>query len=311
MKKSAYVTAATQVSLIEEAEAPSPLQSPESPPKRSSDGKCSLCPAGGSPSEATIVCPMCSTQHSSAVPERPRPSAMCSLCSTPKPSVTQNNQLHGDCFWCKMWQAPFFPSEATQCVLCSILQGPNFIAPKKKAQNIQQATEVEAQSPNAGDTDQDAPVPDPVKRSPPTAVTAHSISSRSSPPGKDYIKSKMQTPLPPVPTYLETSSTKEAVVVTEFHQSTLSDPSTLDLPRSCPKVSNTAVFKGLQVATNGACDEDVNEWIFKVTGKDVRQFLVELSAVEGVGTNTLAGLARRAAKQKRQEARAWEKKRAE
>lgn len=66
------------------------------------------------------------------------------------------------------------------------------------------------------------------------------------------------------------------------------------------------VFKGLHVATAAACDEDVDKWIEEITGCGVRRFLADLSAFEGLGTNTLAGVAKRAAKQRRDRVRAWE-----
>ncbi|CZS94360.1 uncharacterized protein RAG0_04382 [Rhynchosporium agropyri] len=66
------------------------------------------------------------------------------------------------------------------------------------------------------------------------------------------------------------------------------------------------VFKGLHVATAAACDEDVDKWIEEITGSSARKFLSALSAFNGLGSNTLAGVARRAAKQRRQKINAWE-----
>lgn len=73
------------------------------------------------------------------------------------------------------------------------------------------------------------------------------------------------------------------------------------------RISNKAVFRGLHVATAAACDEDVAKWIEEITGTGVRKFLADLSAFDGLGCNTLAGVAKRAAKQKRAELRTWEK----
>ena len=80
--------------------------------------------------------------------------------------------------------------------------------------------------------------------------------------------------------------------------------STLGLRPS--KVTDKQVFKGLHVATAAACDEDVEKWIEEITGCGVRNFLADLSRFEGLGVNTLADVARRAAKQRRERVRAWE-----
>jgi hypothetical protein len=80
--------------------------------------------------------------------------------------------------------------------------------------------------------------------------------------------------------------------------------STLGLRPS--KVTDKQVFKGLHVATAAACDEDVDKWIEEITGCGVRNFLADLSRFEGLGVNTLADVARRAARQRRKTVRAWE-----
>ena len=79
------------------------------------------------------------------------------------------------------------------------------------------------------------------------------------------------------------------------------------LTRDDASISNRAVFRGLHVATAAACDEDMAKWIEEITGTGVRRFLADLSAFDGLGINTLAGVARRAAKQRRGEVRAWER----
>lgn len=73
------------------------------------------------------------------------------------------------------------------------------------------------------------------------------------------------------------------------------------------KVSDKDVFLGLHVATAAACDEDVDMWIEEITGSGVRKFLADLSAFDGLGVNALATVAKRAAKQRRNQVRAWEK----
>jgi hypothetical protein len=71
-------------------------------------------------------------------------------------------------------------------------------------------------------------------------------------------------------------------------------------------VPDKAIFRGLQVATSAACDEDVDTWIEEITGIGVRRLLADLSRFDGLGINALANVARRAAKQRREEVRKWE-----
>jgi hypothetical protein len=72
------------------------------------------------------------------------------------------------------------------------------------------------------------------------------------------------------------------------------------------QITDKQVFKGLHVATAAACDEDVDKWIEEITGCGVRKFLADLSRFEGLGVNTLAGVAKRAARQRKERVRAWE-----
>ncbi|KAG9247524.1 hypothetical protein BJ878DRAFT_539234 [Calycina marina] len=304
-----YVTAGTQMSLIDEDEARSQYFL-KSPSEGSGQDDCSLCLDQATSPKSTIVCPLCSTRHPSIASKKQKAVVMCSLCATRQPSLAQNNkESQADCPWCQMWRAPFFPRDETQCLFCTEPQGPQASAqPKQASDDEPPLLEGKSCEEPGGGGSSKAPVPDPIKRLPPTELRAQSISSKSSKPTKSYVKEKMQTPLPPVPAYLETNDMNGAELAAESYHLTQSNASTLDFPRSRPKFSNTDVFKGLQVATNAACDEDINEWVQKVTGHDIRQFLAGLSALEGLGTNTMAAVARRAAKQKRQEVRAWEKK---
>jgi hypothetical protein len=72
------------------------------------------------------------------------------------------------------------------------------------------------------------------------------------------------------------------------------------------EATDKQVFRGLHVATAAACDEDVDKWIEEITGTGIRRFLADLSAFDGLGVNTLANVAKRAAKQRRDQVRAWE-----
>lgn len=78
------------------------------------------------------------------------------------------------------------------------------------------------------------------------------------------------------------------------------------LARRTGKITDKQVFKGLHVATAAACDEDVDKWIEDITGCGVRKFLADLSRFDGLGVNTLADAAKRAARQRREQVRAWE-----
>lgn len=82
-------------------------------------------------------------------------------------------------------------------------------------------------------------------------------------------------------------------------------------PNRSNKPSNQQVFHGLQVATAAACDEDLDKWIADINGSGVRHFLADLSKFEPLGVNTLAAVARKAAKQKNEQVRIWEKVREE
>jgi len=71
-------------------------------------------------------------------------------------------------------------------------------------------------------------------------------------------------------------------------------------------ITDKLVFKGLHVATAAACDEAIDKWIEEITGCGVRKLLADLSRFEGLGTNTLADVAKRASKQRRDQVKAWE-----
>ncbi len=60
------------------------------------------------------------------------------------------------------------------------------------------------------------------------------------------------------------------------------------------------VFKGLQIALAAACNKDLDLWIMKMSGCQVRRFLANLRAFEGLGVNTLADQAKRTAKRRQE-----------
>ncbi|RAL63503.1 hypothetical protein DID88_003923 [Monilinia fructigena] len=63
------------------------------------------------------------------------------------------------------------------------------------------------------------------------------------------------------------------------------------------------LFKGLRVATAAACEEGVDKFIEEITGYKVRKMLMDISALDGLGVNTLANVARQTAKKRRADVR--------
>lgn len=141
---------------------------------------------------------------------------------------------------------------------------------------------------------EESPAPDPVKRlSLPKLRLRPPLTTAAAP---RQIRHKPAAPLPSAPMFLDTV----------LHQSETMTTSS-SLTRDDSGISDRAVFRGLHVATAAACDEDVAKWIEEITGTGIRRFLADLSAFDGLGFNTLAGVARRAAKQRRGEVLAWER----
>jgi hypothetical protein len=133
-------------------------------------------------------------------------------------------------------------------------------------------------------------MPDPMKRPP---ISRFKFQQPSSP-THTHKHSKYSSPLPPVPMVLDTPC--------PISESVTNCGTSAD-----SKLNDKDIFRGLHVATAAACDEDVDKWIEEIMGCGVRRFLADLSAFEGLGTNALATVARRAAKQRRDQVRTWEK----
>jgi hypothetical protein len=149
-------------------------------------------------------------------------------------------------------------------------------------------------------TDQ-PPMPDPMKRpSLPRLKLKSPTTSQSSPQRAQYSTSSRSKSLPQVP---------QSAMIVNFPLRLPGHPSNSSLSTlalNSGKITDKQVFKGLHVATAAACDEDVDKWIEEITGSGVRKFLADLSRFEGLGINTLADVAKRAAKQKKEKVRAWE-----
>jgi hypothetical protein len=145
------------------------------------------------------------------------------------------------------------------------------------------------------------PVADPMKRPSLPRLKLRSSTTYHSPCQQVQYSTSSRSkslPQPPQPTMLVNLPTQLP-----------ENPSTssLSTPGIKPsKVTDKQVFKGLHVATAAACYEDVDKWIEEITGCGVRNFLADLSRFEGLGVNTLADVARRAARQRRERVRAWE-----
>jgi hypothetical protein len=142
------------------------------------------------------------------------------------------------------------------------------------------------------------PIPDPVKR---PSLSRLKLKQPQSPTQRVQCSTSSRSKAPPQALQLP------AVVDAPIQ---LSDPisnSSLDTLVLKPgKITDKQVFKGLHVATAAACDEDMDKLIEKITGCGVRKFLADLSRFEGLGVNTLADVARRAMRQRREKVRAWE-----
>jgi len=254
--------------------------------------------------EPAVLCPLCSTRQPSHVIKRNRSVVVCSLCSTRRPSAANIDQSNKWCPWCSLFQPPPPENEGKLCTICLALQEENSNSQPsvtKKKQNL---------STPMYNVSNHAIVPDPIKRSPPEHTRVQSESARSSQSIiKSYIDAKMQTALPPVPIEVINGNHEDRKSNQTSPLSSMSHSSTLGLPRSRPKANNKAVFRGLQVATDAACDEDIDQWVFEVTGRRVRDFLADLSMLRGIGASNLAEVARRAAKQRRNEVRVLEEMR--
>jgi hypothetical protein len=79
------------------------------------------------------------------------------------------------------------------------------------------------------------------------------------------------------------------------------------LPHKAYKTTNQKIFHGLQVATAAACDKDLDAWLMEVNGTGVRQFLADLGKFESLGVNALSNVAKRAARDRREQVRQWER----
>jgi hypothetical protein len=137
------------------------------------------------------------------------------------------------------------------------------------------------------------PIPEPVKKPPVLRLPPHQVSPTCRrPKGQDT-----KYTLPPIPIVIDSDLPSESATTcfTDYHTPVGS------------KFSDKDVFRGLQVATAAACDEDVDKWIEEIMGSGVRRFLADLSAFDGLGINAISTVAKRAAKQRRNQVRAWEK----
>lgn len=137
------------------------------------------------------------------------------------------------------------------------------------------------------------PLPDPVKRPPVPKVR---LRPPATCPSAKQTEPKPAAPFPSALVFVDPILRQSETVTT-----------CSSLAQGTATISDRAVFRGLHVATAAACDEDVAKWIEEITGTGIRRFLADLSAFDGLGFNTLAGVARKAAKQRREEVRAWEK----
>lgn len=143
------------------------------------------------------------------------------------------------------------------------------------------------------------PIADPMKKPSLPRLKLKTPTTSQPPPNRSY--STVSRPKPPP------APQPPTIINVPVKLPDLASISSLDtLPLKPDQISDRQVFKGLHVATAAACDEDVDKWIEEITGSGVRKFLADLSRFEGLGVNTLADVARRAARQKRERVKAWE-----
>ncbi|KAF7949805.1 uncharacterized protein EAE97_003314 [Botrytis byssoidea] len=153
------------------------------------------------------------------------------------------------------------------------------------------------------------PLPDPNKRKStadqvsPSQLSATSIpmpiqagqSSQSTRPG--YVQGQVLSyaRLPDIPVLLEISpklSVSESVGDLQNQLSSLEK-------QTKQEKDTKKLFKGLRVATAAACEEGVDKFIEEITGYKVRKLLMDISALDGLGVNTLAHVARQTAQKRR------------
>ncbi|TGO56413.1 hypothetical protein BCON_0078g00300 [Botryotinia convoluta] len=153
------------------------------------------------------------------------------------------------------------------------------------------------------------PLPDPTKRKStadqvsPSQASATSIpmpiqpgqSSQSTRPG--YVQGQVLSyaRLPDIPVLLEISpklSVSESVGDLQNQLSSLEK-------HTKQEKDTKKLFKGLRVATAAACEEGVDKFIEEITGYKVRKLLMDISALDGLGVNTLAHVARQTAQKRR------------
>ncbi|KAF7906322.1 hypothetical protein EAF00_000601 [Botryotinia globosa] len=153
------------------------------------------------------------------------------------------------------------------------------------------------------------PLPDPNKRKstadqvPPSQLSATSIpmpiqagqSGQSTRPG--YVQGQVLSyaRLPDIPVLLEISpklSVSESVGDLQNQLSLLEK-------QTKQEKDTKKLFKGLRVATAAACEEGVDKFIEETTGYKVRKLLMDISALDGLGVNTLAHVARQTAQKRR------------
>ncbi|KAF7877500.1 hypothetical protein EAF04_001177 [Stromatinia cepivora] len=154
-----------------------------------------------------------------------------------------------------------------------------------------------------------APLPDPVKRRsiadrvPPPQSNATSIpmpiqatqSSQSTRPG--YVQGQVLSyaKLPDIPILLDINPKLSVSESVDDLQNQLKS-----LEKQTRQERDTKkMFRGLRVATAAACEEGLDKFIEEITGYKVRKLLTDLSALDGLGVNSLAHVARQTAQKRR------------
>ncbi|KAI9650119.1 hypothetical protein NHQ30_000132 [Ciborinia camelliae] len=152
-----------------------------------------------------------------------------------------------------------------------------------------------------------AAVPDPIKKnsilervSPPQPNTTSipiPVSQSSQPTRPGYVHGQVLSyaKLPVIPSLLDINPKLSVSESVGDLQNQLAS-----LERQTRQEKDTKkLFKGLRVATAAACEDGVDKFIEEIMGYKVRKMLTDISALDGLGVNTLAHAARQTAKKRR------------
>jgi hypothetical protein len=272
-------TFATELELHAETE-----QTPESSPRPGLRHTCTSC--------ASPICQQCFPSRKASAISSPLYTCLWAVPDQESRRSTRNTLYVGPSPY------PEDPDEPQELVgLPTIDHGVEVVA-KDRELSKERSVSIEGVKEIAMDYTNQTPIPDPMKW--PSLSNLKLKQSQSRPKHAQFSTSSRAKPLPQI-------SQPSTIINQPIQLADLTSNSSLDTLVVRPgKITDKQVYKGLHVATAAACDEDVDKWIEEITGYGIRKFLADLSCFEGLGVNTLADVARRAARQRKEKLRAWE-----